>query len=252
MTRQLRAEITKVFSLRLTWGLVLLAGCYVGVNAILLGFLTGRDQLAGSDIGLSATEAANAVYGQALSAYIFALVAGIMMITGEFRHGTASTTFMIQPRRRVVVAAKLLASLLLGFAFAVAGAVVTLATGLPVLALRGYASLIPASDVAMALLGGMLAVTLYGAMGVGIGSLVRNQVAAIVGSLVLFLLVGDLLAGLVPEVGRWLPNGAASAMARLGSLQGQLLEPWAGAVVFVAWAVGLAVVGSLTTMRRDV
>ena len=97
MTRQFRAELTKVFSLRLTWGLVLIAGCYVGINAVLLGVLTGRDELAGSDIGLSATEAANAVYGQTLSAYIFALVAGIMVITGEFRHGTAATTFMIQP-----------------------------------------------------------------------------------------------------------------------------------------------------------
>lgn len=252
MTRQFRAELTKVFSLRLTWGLVLIAGCYVGVNAILLGVLTGRDELAGSDIGLSATEAANAVYGQVLSAYIFALVAGIMVITGEFRHGTAATTFMIQPHRWVVVAAKLLVSLLLGFLFAVVGAAVTLATGLPVLALRGYASLVPASDVALAILGAMLAVTLYGAMGVGVGSLVRNQVAAIVGSLILFLVVGDLLAGLVPEVGRWLPNGAADAMARLSSLGGQLLEPWAGAVVFLAWAVGLAALGSATTMRRDV
>ena len=49
---------------------------------------------------------------------------------------------------------------------------------------------------------------LLGAFGVGIGALVRNQVVAVVGLLVLGFAVDPAVAALVPEVGRFSPFSA--------------------------------------------
>ena len=57
-----------------------------------------------------------------------------------------------------------------------------------------------------------------------------------------------------PEVGRWLPGGAASAVLQLGEVattRGDLLPVWGGALLLVAYAAVLSVVAATVTLRRD-
>jgi ABC-2 type transport system permease protein len=54
---------------------------------------------------------------------------------------------------------------------------------------------------------------LLGAFGVGIGALVRNQIAAVVSLLLLALVVEPLVTALAPHVGRFGPLGALSTAA---------------------------------------
>ena len=51
-----------------------------------------------------------------------------------------------------------------------------------------------------------------------VGALVRNQIAAVVAALAWTFIVEQLLVALLPEVGRWTPGGAASAVLQLGDL----------------------------------
>jgi ABC-2 type transport system permease protein len=61
---------------------------------------------------------------------------GIMVMAGEFRFNTITSTFLVTPERKRVVAAKLAASSLVGVAIAAVSSLLTLAIALPWLASR--------------------------------------------------------------------------------------------------------------------
>ena len=104
-------------------------------------------------------------------------------------------------------------------AFAAAGTVLSLltavavaATGTVVLTLRD----LPLPDLGelLAQVGRNAALAaLLGAFGVGIGALIRNQIAAVVALLVMAMVVEPTVLALAPEVGRYGPLGALSAGA---------------------------------------
>ena len=55
----------------------------------------------------------------------------------------------------------------------------------------------------------------------------------------------------MPEVGRWLPGGAAGALAGTATAEGGLLPFWAAALVLLAYAAAAAVAGERALARRD-
>ncbi len=101
-------------------------------------------------------------------------------------------------------------------------------------------------------LGATAGTVLYGAMGVAVGALIRNQAAALVVALAWMMVIENLFVGLLPELGRWLPGGAASALTSFSVGAGDLLPMWAAALVLAAYAVGFAVAGSRAVLERDV
>ncbi len=87
----------------------------------------------------------------------------------------------------------------------------------------------------------LLVAALIGALGVGIGGLVRNQVAAIVGVLFLGFVLEPVLVGLAPDVGRYAPTqGAPSGIIEVDPFvgEGRLLEPAPAVLVMLGW-IGL-------------
>ena len=183
-------------------------------------------------------------------ATFFALLYGLIGITGEYRHGTITPTFLATPVRHRVLTAKLFAyagaGLLLG-AFAV---LVTLAMGLPWLAAKDIDVTFSDREVTLALVGTLATSALWGALGVAFGSVVPNQVGAIVITLLWLLIVDNLLAGLVPDVAPFTPGGAARGLLRIDA--DDLLTMWAAAAVTLTYVIGLAGIGAAFVMRRDV
>jgi hypothetical protein len=88
-------------------------------------------------------------------------------------------------------------------------------------------------------------------LGVGIGALVRHQVAAVVGGLVWVLVVENLASGLLGDAGRFLPGQAAHAVANATAVN-NLLPPWMAVLVLVAYVVVLGWFAVLTISRREV
>jgi hypothetical protein len=84
-----------------------------------------------------------------------------------------------------------------------------------------------------------------------VATLVRNQVAAVVGVLLWFLLVEGVLPPVLraPTLPRWLPGGATAALTEPG---GRYLSMWAGGLLLAGYALVLAAIGSRLTLRRDV
>ena len=118
------------------------------------------------------------------------------------------------------------------------------------LAAKGITPSLLDARLGRVLLGAMLAAGLCGLVGVGVGALVRNQVAALVGVAVWVLVVEGLLMSLfnAPSLGRWLPS-AAAALTNPGG--GQL--SWlAGTLLLAAYGLALALAGTRLVVRRDI
>jgi ABC-2 type transport system permease protein len=191
-------------------------------------------------------------WGERLGA-LFAALLGAMSFTAEIRHGTIRPTFLVSPWRSRVVAAKVLASTLVGAIFGVAACLLAAGIGTAALRSRGYSVHIDGGDYVLFLAGGTAGVALWAAIGVGVGALVRNQVPALVGLCAWILFIEVLLLGDVAEidaVGRFAPGAAAAALSGLDP--DRLLAPATGLVVLAVYAVATAVAGSLVTSRRDV
>jgi ABC-2 type transport system permease protein len=201
---------------------------------------------------LDSSEGIRNVLNGAASATTVALILGILAMAGEFRHSTATSTVLVTPDRGRVVAAKLVSSSLAGLAYAAGAAVLTLAVAIPWLATKDIHVSLLSGDVATVFLGAIVATALYGAIGVGVGALVRNQTLAVAVALVWMLIVEGLLVSLLPEIGRWLPGGAASALTDTTTAEGGLLPTWGGGLLFAGYAVLFAVAGTRFTLRQDI
>jgi ABC-2 type transport system permease protein len=248
VTGQLRSEILKLRTTRTTLGLVLgLLGLVVFIVVIQL-IATRVDS--STDFQLVTEDTQRSILQTAGLAGLFAVLIGILAITSEFRHGTIRPTFLFTPTRELVVGAK-------GVACAIAGAVLGVATvGIGFAITLVWMSI---ENVERAFSNGELlgmaaglagATVLWGVIGVGVGAIIRNQVGAIVGTIVWSLLPAPLLQNLYPKVGRFTPSAASDALSSAGDAH--LLSPLAGGLVLVLWTVLFLVVGALVTARRDV
>jgi ABC-2 type transport system permease protein len=240
---QTRAEVLKIRSTRTTLGLLL---GMVGL-VVLVIVLTG---LLEDSFSLSEAENQRTMFGAGSGSSIFAALAGVLVIASEYRFGTIRPTFLFTPQRSRVLGAKLAAGMLAGLAFGVIAQALAFAIGIPILSGRGIDNALDGRDIALILIGSILGTALWAAIGVGLGAILRNQVASVVGLLAWVFIVENLLIGLVPTVGRLTPTAAMSAL--LGQTNEDLVSPGAGAALLLAWVVVLAAAGIALTARRDV
>jgi hypothetical protein len=240
---QVNAELLKVRSTRTTFGLV--AGMIL--LTLLIVLLTGLLTSAGD---LTAADKQRSLFAPGGVALIFSALAGVLLITSEFRYGTIRPTFLFTPRRSQVLSAKLSAGLVTGVVFGVAGVGLALGIGSLILSARGIPSVLDGGQFALLAGGGLAGIALFGAFGVGLGAILRNQVAAVITLLAWDFVVNGLLFGLAPSVGRFMPTTAADAL--MGLKTRHLLPPAAGGAVLLGWTLALAAAGLLLTLRRDV
>jgi len=247
MTRLVHSELLKLRTTRTARVLLTLAAAGTAALVAVVLLLAGRPGQPA--LGPDALRLLVLVPAQPLT--LAALVLGVLGMAGELRHGTATSTFLVTPKRGRVVAAKLAAAAVTGLAMAAASSAAVLAVGLPWLRAKGIEVAIADAGVAARVAGLAVAVALYAVLGTGLGALLRNQVAAVVVGLLWWTQgVERVLTGILHQPGleRWLPKGAASALTAPGD---GTLPMWAGALVFAAYGLGLALLGGRLVARRD-
>jgi ABC-2 type transport system permease protein len=245
MIRLIRAELTKLATTRLIYGLAagMAAFAVLTVAANILD-RQGAPPLAADNFPMLIGGPVTLLSGAAL-------LLGILGMSGEFRHQTVTQTFLVTPDRGRVVAAKLTAYPLAGIALALTVLAFTAAVATAWLAAKGITPLFLDARLGRVLVGAVLAAGLCGLVGVGVAALVRNQVAALVGVAVWVLLVEGLLMSLLntPSLGMWLPSAAAAALTNPGGAQ---LSRLAGTLVLAGYALALALIGTRLVVRRDI
>ncbi|WP_448617805.1 ABC transporter permease [Geodermatophilus sp. URMC 65] len=254
MTALVRAEWTKLFSTRVWIGLLAGAAVMAGGFAALLTGLAGQE---GGPPPVGSPDYEALALAVASNAVVFALILGIIGMTQEFRHRTATPTFLTTPKRGRVVVAKLVAYALAAVPFALVALAVTVAVVVVYAGARGAAPSLTGENAEVLLSAG-LAIVVYAVIGVGLGALLRNQVGAIVGALVYLYVVEPLLSAFsaTAAVYKWLPGGALEAMTTTfrgpQAIAPDLLERWQGGLLLLGYGLVAALVGTLLSVRRDV
>jgi ABC-2 type transport system permease protein len=240
---QIRAELLKIRTTRTTIGLIL------GMIALILFFtlLTG---LLTHPSGLASKEDQRQLLSLSSFTAVFSALAGVLLVTSEYRYGTIRPTFIFNPVRSRVLTAKAVAGALAGLAFGILGEAIGWVIGYAILDGRGITVVLGTGDILLLTLGGLAGAALWGAIGAGLGAIVHNQVGGIITLLAWGLVVDNLLFGLVPSVGRFMPTRASDAL--MGLRVDHLVSPGVGAITLIAWAGALAVVGIARSVRQDI
>jgi ABC-2 type transport system permease protein len=248
MIAQLRSELLKQRTTRTS--LVLLAWM---VGLVVLVVALHVLSFGAADLSRAGNQMKILGLGTSIGA-LFASLVGALSITGEIRTGTIRPTLLVTPRRTRVLVAKILASMLAGVGVGLIAEALTAGAEAAGLGVRGIHIELAAGDYAQLLAGGALAGALFAAIGVGVGAIVRNQVAAVVGLCVWLLLLEPLLLGDVPGAAKYAPEASAGAIA--GAIQSQiadtLVAPALGVLLLAVYAALAGVAGSLAVTRRDV
>jgi hypothetical protein len=198
--------------------------------------------------------------------YVFPLILGVLSTTSEVRYQTLTPTFLASPRRGRVLAGKLIVVGLAGAVFGVVGLIGSMGAGAPLLSLFDVDAQLGDSDT-WAMAGRIiLACALWAVIGVGVGALIPNQIAAIVVVLAFtqflepILRLGTSFIEWTAELGKFLPGAASDALVGssiftsfgASTATTEPLQWWQGGLVLLAVAVIVTVAGYLTTWRRDI
>ena len=243
MIQLVRAELLKLRTTRL-W-IVMLA---VGVGLVALIVIAVLASNPGTDPDARALHDLTTVADVRMLLDIggiageLALVVGVTMATSEYRYATAGVTYLATPRRSRVITAKMLAAVPVGALFGLIGACVPVLIAIAWFATKGRSVPMDGTIPLEILQLGFAA--LFGAvMGVAVGAVIRNQVAAIVGLLVWVTVVENLVSSLIPATAKWFPfNGAAGSFSSQASDR-LFARPAAGllmaAYVVLGWAAAV-------------
>ncbi|WP_022886856.1 ABC transporter permease [Glaciibacter superstes] len=272
--RAVAAEFAKLTTTRMWWILALVLFGYITLLAGGLGALFGGLQsgaidpssggAGGGQGGPPIDNLPPLIYSFAASVgYVFPVLLGALATTGEFRHQTLTPTFLANPKRGGVLGAKTVTLFVAGAVFGVVGLAASLGIGALVMSAFGVDPLLGDSET-WALVGRLiLAMALWGTIGVGLGVLVPSQVASIVIVLAFTQFVEPLLrfASMFTEatagMGKFLPGAASDALVgasffTLTSPTGSTLDWWQGGLVLLAYAIVATIGGYFVSWKRDV
>ena len=260
MIRLIRVELLKLRTTRLTYGLLATAAGLTALFAVIEAARAGS----GNGIGpLSTASGLNAVITAGVWALVLAAVMGVTVSSGEFRHSTATLTYLATPHRGRVLTAKAVAGAWAGGVFGLVGYVIALGVGLAFAAARGYHVAISDATLARYGVGHVVGTALLAAIGVGLGSLIRSQLAGVISVFAWTIVIESILGGLFTSIRPYLPYTAASTLSGtpLGGsafgpahgVSGGIPLPFAAATALLAGlAVLFCAVAARTTVARDV
>lgn len=182
---------------------------------------------------------------------LFILLLGVVGMAGEWRHRTITSTVLAAPDRLRLLAAKALSYALAGalLSFIVTAAIMLVGT--LILSSRGQPT-IGIAELADVLWRNLLIAALFGAFGVCVGALVRNQTVAVVGVLIFAFVLEPAIVALASDVGRFGPTvGAPNGILEIDPFNddSNLLAPAVAALVLLGW-VALAFSAAATVLRQ--
>lgn len=266
----IRSENLKVFTTKVWWAMLIGLVACVGL-ALATNCAVAAATLDKSNPDQSVQQLASSVYtsGQFFG-ILFAAILGTLLITNEFRHQTATSTFLATPKRVNVILAKLISAVGWGVLYALVAVVISIPIGAIFFSSRSIDSQLGNGDVIKAILLNLVAFGVWAVLGLGIGTLFRNQTGAMVtlillyfvtyvGSTILMALGIYLKNSWISGVYFYLPYGATQVMTSADKIsvttgdhssQGPL---WiVGALVVLLYGGLAASIGTALTARRDI
>jgi hypothetical protein len=251
------SEWTKLRSVRSTmWSLILLAVLALGLTGLIAGITAAqwgslqpgtRFQIVSDPVGTIL--GAGVEFGQ-----LTIIVLGVMVITSEYTTGAIRSSLLAVPRRTSMLAAKAIVFTVLVFVLSeiVCFAAFFLGSGI----LHSHISVsLSGVNVARAVIGAGLYLTVLGLFSMAIGGLIRHTAGAIAG-VIAFVIVLEPLSQLIPgtwgnHIHDYLPTAAGRLIYVIRPVSGQVLPAWGGFALFCGWTVALLIAWGVTLQLRD-
>lgn len=281
MTGLIRGELLKIRTTNTWWllgiGVVAMTALALLVNCLQADYFLNEGATAdnsGTDQGTQDMLAGQAtVVAQAANIFtsgqyfggLFVLMLGMLIVTNEFYHQTATATFLTTPHRTAVMIAKLVTGIAFAAVFWLITTVISIPTGLLFFQGQGVSNGLGEWEVQRAIIFNLLVFMLWGILGVGIGALIRNQIGATLTGAGLYLvgtLAGQIVFFLIHEylikenwvLGAQVIMPAAAAQVFVATADPFQYAPdyWVGGVVLLAYGLVGGVIGTLILRKRDI
>ncbi|MGX6605910.1 ABC transporter permease [Micromonosporaceae bacterium Da 78-11] len=193
---------------------------------------------------------------------LLVLLLSAIIVTNEFFHLTATTTFLVTPRRERVILAKFVAAIVAGLVAWALTTVLNLIFAPIILSKLDLGGQLGEPAVWRAIGLNALAFVLWAVVGVGAGVLIRSQIAATLTLSILYV-VGTQAVGLIfyllsEYVAKWfenlqvlVPTSASQLMIAGTELPGDPPR-WVGALVLIGYALVTGLLGTALTKSRDI
>jgi ABC-2 type transport system permease protein len=261
MIRLVRIEWLKMRTVRVGFGLLATSAALTALFASLEASRAGNGKSGVSPLfTASGLGTVTTVTGWSM---IFAAVLGVIITSGEYRHYTATLTYLGTPNRRRVLVAKTLTAAAAGAIFGLVSGLVATGVGLIFAAGHGYHVTLGAGTLIAHIAGAGLGAALFGAIGAGVGAFLRSQLAGVIAMFVWALVIESVIGGLFTSIRPYLPYTAATTLAgiKLGGAAfgpahdvagGGPLPFLAAAALVLGVAALLYAIASRTTLRQDV
>jgi ABC-2 type transport system permease protein len=206
--------------------------------------------------------AASMMTSGALFGVLFALLLGVLVVTSEFANQTAAVTFVTVPRRAMVIRAKVAAAACCGALFWLVGTVLA-AVATPLFLYTQHVSMSLAGwTVVRSVLLNLLAFVAWGVFGLGLGAVLRSQMASVVAAMLVYagsfgaepffsVLYNLFHQGWMLGAPVIAPAVALEVVITSGPAFPYAPPAWVGAVIIIAYTVALVAGGIALTKRCD-
>jgi len=195
---------------------------------------------------------------------LFAMLLAALVVTNEYFHQTASATFMTSPHRSAVILAKVAAAASFSVLFWLLATVIDLIAA-PIWMNSQHIEVLLTDHVVLRSVGlNLLGFFMWAAFGIGLGTLIRSQIGAVVTGAVSYL-IGYIGVTIIFQLlysafhHSWVlasavffPMVAAQVMVNPGRLYPHAAPQWVGLLVMIGWAVVMGGVGIALTRKRDI
>jgi ABC-type transport system involved in multi-copper enzyme maturation permease subunit len=281
MIALIRGELLKIRTTNSWWlfgiGVVVMTALALLVNCLQADYFlndAANDNNSNTDAGTQQMVAAQAtVVAQAANIFtsgqyfggLFVLMLGMLVVTNEFYHQTATATFLTTPHRTAVMVAKLITGIAFAAVFWLITTLISLPTGLLFFQGQGVSNGLGEWEVQRSIVFNLLVFMLWGILGVGLGALIRNQIGATLTGAALYLvgtLAGQIVFFLINEYlikENWVLSAQVAMPAAAAQVFVSAAEPfpyapeyWVGGVVLLAYGLVGGIVGTLILRKRDI
>jgi ABC-type transport system involved in multi-copper enzyme maturation permease subunit len=258
MKRMIRVELEKIRTTRLTYGLLATAAGLTAGLTVLRAAMAGHGNTQSLYTGPGLTRVLTVVG----FAFLISIVFGATVSSGEFRHSTATDTYLAFPNRSRVLVAKLIAAASVGLAFGALGFAVSTGVASIFLGAHGYRFALSAATIIGYGAGATLGSGLLAAMGVALGTLIRAQLGVVIGVFIWTVFAESILGGVINQLGPYLPFTAATTLAGAklggggfgytGSSSATPLPFIAAAALIAALTTLISMIAARTSLPADI
>jgi ABC-2 type transport system permease protein len=180
---------------------------------------------------------------------------GVLLMSSEFTTGMARSTFAAVPRRTPAFVAKLLVVMVTAFVVTALSVFIAGLVAVPILENYNLKLDLASSQSVKMLLVNSIYVAAVAAIGMALGSLLRNSAGGIM-SLVGLFFVAPIAFQLIPgdffvQARKYLPGNTVEPMTAVNHVA-DTLEAWQAALVLGAWVIIPVVLAAVVLKKRDV